>query len=293
MPNPETGPTDKELKERKEWKAFSNEYLELSDHRPLRSNQITRFKNTLCIYGELLNDEGGKIETVVPTLDNLSGVFSSATPERQRAMLADLTRTVDSKLKSRFGKELNLLHDIRRENGVSGPAVGEDERAWENLFNNSSKNNRLLLVRLIRTETEHELVVHFEYYVSAWKDLLPEMGRTQGEINNEINDLKEKFDKASDKGKVGIAKTLREKTLAVSEVQSATAIKSAFDAYLEMYRAQTSLKVLCGIDYPNADELQQLFNDADSANKRKNLLTKLESLTMRALNSQSQNFPNA
>ncbi len=252
-----------------------------------RIARAERFQSDLNILTQLLADEGHGTDYAKDAGANLMEEFSASTSEAQKELAARLATAVDAKLRRRLTSDLSYLDEIKRENGFT--AVGaEEERAWRTLFTQASKKDKLMLVRDLRSELETTLVAHFGYYLSAWQDRLSEMDRPQEVIEKEVSALNEKFGNASDRGKVGIAKTLREKVIASAE-SSATA---RFEAFMEIYEELTRNKGLDGDDYPEAEGLRQTFLKANKA-RRTGLTNNLESLVFRAITAKPKNFPSA
>jgi len=257
-----------------------------------RIERAQKFQKDLETIGELLSDDGTPIELRAEVRRGYEAKFNGGNSRAQGEVASNLSGTIELRLKERLATDLKDLYEIKRGNGYTATNVGQDEKAWTILFTQASRADQLQLVRYLRAEIGDTLVDHFDYYLASWGKILTEMGETPEEIDKEIAKRKEKFNNASDLGKIGTARTLREQLKTASAVKTVTEAKASFMAFLEIYRNQTSEKGLDGEDYPDADHLEREFLEA-----RENRLTwlsnQMHSYTIRALTQKPKNFPSA
>jgi len=202
-----------------------------TDFAPLttcRIDKLARFESDMAIYSELLLDEGKDVETIEISIARFSDVFKNASPKRQGELTGEIIQTIDAKLRGRFSPDLALLHDLSREGGEDALEVEADQRTWRDLFEQSPRRDRLQIARAVREKNESILIQRFDSYLESWrKTLLGNHTVSQEETNQQIDKLKQTFDGASKRGKVGLSKQLREKIEANSI--------GKFTAYLDLY----------------------------------------------------------
>lgn len=208
---------------------FSDASTETCGEDKCRIDRFSRFKSDLEIYRAILSDEGKNIQVIENSAQRFSDVFKNASPNRQKELAGELIQAVNIKLRGRFNQDLNLFHELLREDGTQdGVKAGEDQKTWRELFENSSRKDRLEIARAVREKTENLLIQKFEDYLAAWRQsLLSNPTISPEEAAQQIDKLKEAFDNASRKGQIGLSKQLRERIDASSS--------GKFSALLELY----------------------------------------------------------
>lgn len=227
-----------------------------------RIDRLERFKSDMGIYSELLLDEGKDIDSIEISTERLSDVFRNASPRRQRELSGELIDSISAKLRGRFFPDLNLLHDLLREDGQDAMKVAEDQRTWRELFEQSPRKDRLQVVRDVREKTENMLRQSFDGYLQSWNQILSDSHTTSPEeASQEVNKLKQTFDGASKRGKVGLSKQLREKIEANST--------GKFSAFLDLYTdlLKRNGHHLTPGELPTAEEWIERYNNAPIGEK--------------------------
>lgn len=230
-----------------------------------RVDKLARFVSDIAIYGELLLDEGKDVETIEKTTTRFSGVFKNAAPKRQSELSGELIQTIDAKLRGRFFPDLDLLHDLSREeeqDTMNIVIVANDQRTWRELFEQSPRKDRLQVARDVRKRTENMLIQRFDDYLKSWGQTLSDSHTVSPEEVIELIDKqKQTFDGASKRGKVGLSKQLREKI----EANSTGKFSAFLDLYTDLLRRNGHH--LTPAELPTAEEWIKRYTDAPIGEK--------------------------
>ena len=193
---------------------------DLSTSVSCRIDKLKRFKSDLDIYSEILLDGGNDIEIIEISNTRLSKIFENASPKRQYELSSEIIQTIEAKLRGRFSSDLSLLHDLLREDEQGTiEIVAKDQRTWRELFEQSSRKDRLQVTRGVREKTENILIQRFDGYLQSWSQTLSDSHTiSPKEATQQIDKLKQTYDGASKRGKVGLSKQLKKKLMQIQQV---------------------------------------------------------------------------
>jgi len=126
---------------------------------------------------------------------------------------------VDVALSSIFEPNLALHEELSIEAGATPDLLQRKMAYWHRIFKNATRRERVDISIRLREINDQILLARFPSYTQEWERMLTErMGLSGKEAEAQRTKLEENFDRASDLGKIGISRTLREKIFEASEV---------------------------------------------------------------------------
>lgn len=137
----------------------------------------------------------------------------------QQQMHHDVIGGINVQLSRLFDSNRTLHQELLEELETDPDAINIKMRFWNRTFKDASRRERVNVAIQLRDGNGQMLLVRFPSYVQDWKRILIErMGYSQEEAAMQRVKLEEDFARASDLGKIGISRTLREKILDASSV---------------------------------------------------------------------------
>ena len=145
--------------------------------------------------------------------------FTLSERSAQLQMHRDVISHTDLELTRIFAPNLDLHKELLAEKGFDAETVRIDISFWERSFKNSPRAKRIDVATQLKEGNDNMLRERFPLYLERWKKMLAEkMGCTKDEVKVETAKLEDDFGRASDIGKAGISRTLREKIFEASNV---------------------------------------------------------------------------
>jgi len=175
-----------------------------------------REENTLAVA---LIASGASPQITEEEMRTRVNAFVTSDRATQKELHHDVISRVDLQLSRLFGPNLTLCRALLTEAGKDSDALELNMNFWNRMFKNASRRERVNVAVHLREGNNKMLLERFPSYAQHWEKILIEkMGLSKEEAGAQRIRLEENFTNASNIGKVGISKTLREKILETSEV---------------------------------------------------------------------------
>lgn len=229
-----------------------------------------RYLDDQRALGLLLLDEGHTSQREIDRgIKDATNLFMLSRRERQIELSQTAGAAIEARLDRIIPSNIVLLDELLKEAGEDPADITGEIMTWKLLFEQAPRRTRVEAAFKLRDEVGDKLIGSFDRTLESWRQSLAEMGKSPEEIEKTVNALSERFSTASKRGKVGIAKDLRERIVASTS--------SRFSAFLDMYasyNAQLGHRIK-GEELLSPEEWRERFEAASGA-RRTSIVDQLE-----------------